>query len=62
MIKHAYENRIPFEWAASDSVYEADKNIQKYLEEKNKKYMFAVSGKEYFWIGFRQYSVKAVKE
>ena len=62
MIKHAYENRIPFEWAAGDSVYGADKNIQKYLEEKNKKYMFAVSGKEYFWIGFRQYSVKAVKE
>ena len=24
--------------------------------------MFAVSGKEYFWIGFRQYSVKAVRE
>lgn len=61
MIKHAYENDIPFEWAAGDSVYGADKNIQKYLEEKNKKYMFAVSGKEYFWIGFRQYSVTAVK-
>ena len=62
MIKHAYENRIPFEWAAGDSVYGADKNIQKYLEEKNKKYMFAVSGKEYFQIGFRQYPVKAVRE
>ena len=24
--------------------------------------MFAVSGKEYLWIGFRQYSVKAVRE
>ena len=62
MIKHAYENGIAFEWAAGDSVYGADKNIQKYLEEKHKKYMFAVSGKEYFWIGFRQYSVKAVRE
>lgn len=62
MIKHAYENGIPFEWAAGDSVYGADKSIQKYLEEKNKKYMFAVSGKEYFWIGYRQYSVKAVRE
>ena len=62
MIKHAYGNGIAFEWAAGDSVYGADKNIQKYLEEKHKKYMFAVSGKEYFWIGFRQYSVKAVRE
>lgn len=52
---------IPFEWAAGDSVYGADSRIQKYLEEKDKKYMFAVSGKEYVWIGFRQYSVKEIK-
>lgn len=62
MIKRAYENGIPFEWATGDSVYGADSRIQKYLEEKDKKYIFAVSGKEYFWIGFRQYSVKEVKE
>ena len=37
MIKHAYENGIAFEWAAGDSVYGADKNIQKYLEEEHKK-------------------------
>lgn len=61
MIKRAYENRLPFEWAAGDSVYGADSRIQKYLEEKDKKYMFAVSGKEYVWIGFRQYSVKEIK-
>lgn len=36
--------------------------IQKYLEEKDKKYIFAVSGKEYFRIGFRQYLVKEIKE
>ena len=46
MIKHAYENGILFEWASGDSVYGADKNIQKYLEEKNRKYMFLVSSKE----------------
>ena len=62
MIKRAYENGIPFEWVTGDSVYGADSRIQKYLEEKDKKYIFAVSGKEYFWIGFRQYSVKEVKE
>lgn len=61
MIKRAYENGIPFEWVAGDSVYGADSRIQNYLEEKNKKYMFAVSGKEYVWIGFRQYSVKEIK-
>ncbi len=61
MMKRAYENRLPFEWAAGDSVYGADSRIQKYLEEKDKKYMFAVSGKEYVWIGFRQYSVKEIK-
>lgn len=61
MIKRAYENGIPFEWVAGDSVYGADSRIQKYLEEKDKKYMFAVSGKEYVWIGFRQYSVKEIK-
>lgn len=61
MIKRAYENGLPFEWAAGDSVYGADSRIQKYLEEKDKKYMFAVSGKEYVWIGFRQYSVKEIK-
>ncbi len=32
MIKNAYENSIPFEWTASDSVYGADKNIQKNLK------------------------------
>ena len=44
--------------SAGDSVYGADKNIQNYLEEKDKKYMFAVSGKEYIWIRFKKYSVK----
>lgn len=58
MIKRAYENGIQFEWVTEDSVYGAYSRIQKYLEEKDKKYIFAVSGKEYFWIGFRQYSVK----
>lgn len=62
MIKRAYENGIPFAWVTGDSVYGADSRIQKYLEEKDKKYMFAVSGKEYVWIGFRQYSVKEIKE
>lgn len=62
MIKHAYENNMMFEWVAGDSVYGADRNIQNYLEEKDKKYMFAVSGKEYVWIGFRQYSVKEIRE
>ena len=61
MIKRAYENGIPFQWVAGDSVYGADSRIQKYLEEKDKKYMFAVSGKEYVWIGLRQYSVKEIK-
>ncbi|MDE6426445.1 MAG: hypothetical protein K2K89_09985 [Ruminococcus sp.] len=61
MIKKSYENGLPFEWAAEDSVYGADSRIQKYLEEKDKKYMFAVSGKKYVWIGFRQYSVKEIK-
>ena len=60
MIKRAYENGLPFEWVAGDSVYGADSRIQKYLEEKDKKYMFAVSGKEYVWIGFRQCSVKEI--
>lgn len=61
MIKRAYENGIPFQWAAGDSVYGADSRIQKYLEEKDKNYMFAVSGKEYVWIGLIQYSVKEIK-
>ncbi|MCM1316210.1 MAG: transposase [Alistipes senegalensis] len=34
MIKRAYENGLPFEWATGDSVYGADSRIQKYLEEK----------------------------
>lgn len=62
MIKRAYEKGISFEWVSGDSVYGADSKIQKYLEEKDKKYMFAVSGKEYVWIGFEQYSVKEIKE
>lgn len=61
MIKRAYENGLLFEWVAGDSVYGADSRIQKYLEEKDKRYMFAVSGKEYVWIGLRQYSVKEIK-
>ncbi len=62
MIKNACEKEMPFEWVAGDSVYGADSKIQKYLEEKDKKYMFAVSGKEYVWIGLKQYSVKEIKE
>lgn len=45
-----------------DSVCGADSKIQRYLEEKDSKYMFAVLGKEYVLICFRQYSVKEVKE
>lgn len=42
-------------------MYVADSRIQKYLEEKDRKYMFSVSGKEYVWICFKQYSVKEIK-
>lgn len=62
MIKDVYESGLPFEWVAGDSVYGADNRIQKYLEEKDKKYIFAVSGGKYVWIGCRQYPVKKIKQ
>lgn len=42
MIKRAYEKDISFEWVAGDSVYWADRKMQKYLEEKDKKYMYGL--------------------
>ena len=36
--------------------------IQKCLKEKDKKYIFAVLGKEYVWVGCRQYQIKKIKQ
>ena len=60
MLERAMAAKLPFRWVTGDSVYGDDRRLRRWLEEQQRAYVLAVSGKEYVWIGWRQYQVKTL--
>lgn len=58
MLERAFEAGVLADWVTGDSIYGDDRRLRLWLEEREQAYVLAVSGKEYVWIGFRQYRVK----
>jgi SRSO17 transposase len=47
MLKKVDARRVPFLWATADSLYGDDHRIRRWLEQRQKGYVLAVSGKAY---------------
>ncbi len=60
MMERILSSGLAFKWVAGDSVYGDDRSLRIWLEEKRKAYVFAVSGKEYVFVGFNQYRVSDI--
>ena len=60
MIERSINSGIPFTWVAGDSVYGDNRHLRMWLEDKEKAYVFTVSGKEYVAAGFNQYRVSEI--
>jgi SRSO17 transposase len=60
MLKSAYEANVSFSWVTADSIYGDFTDIGMWLESISKGYVMAVSGKAYFWRGFRQHRVSTI--
>ena len=57
MLKEAYTAGFPFTWVTGDCIYGDFRDIRFWAESVNKQYVMSVSGKEYVWIGFKQYKI-----
>ncbi len=60
MVERIISSDLAFKWVAGDSVYGDDRSLRIWLEEKRKAYVFAVSGKEYVFVGLNQYRVSDI--
>lgn len=62
MLERLFRADVPLEWVTGDSVYGDDRSLRLWLEEQDRSYVLAVSGKEYVWIGWRQHRVSQLLE
>lgn len=60
MLERAFQAGLPAAWVTGDSVYGDDRRLRVWLEEEERAYVLAVSGKEYVWQGWQQRQVKTV--
>jgi SRSO17 transposase len=58
MLARAFAAGLPAKWITADSIYGDNQRLRLWLEEQQRPYVLAVSGKTYVWIGMRQYAVK----
>jgi SRSO17 transposase len=57
MLQEAVAHDVPFGWVTGDSVYGDYRRIRLWLETLPKRYVLAVSAKEYVWMGWQQMRV-----
>ena len=57
MLQAAVAHEVPFGWVTGDSVYGDYRKIRLWLETLPKRYVLAVSAKEYVWMDFQQVRV-----
>ncbi|MDR1689146.1 MAG: IS701 family transposase [Clostridiales bacterium] len=60
MIRQATDAGVRYKWVTGDCVYGDYRNIRLWLEEQRKCYVLCVSGKEYFWQGFKQIRISNI--
>jgi SRSO17 transposase len=60
MLQRAMDAGVKAAWAVADSVYGDSRRLGMFLEEKERPYVLALSGKAYVWAGFRQHRVGVV--
>ena len=60
MLDRLFRADIPLAWITGDSVYGDDRNLRIWLEEQERSYVMAVSGKEYVWIDWHQQRVSQI--
>jgi SRSO17 transposase len=58
MLARAFAAGLPAKWITADSIYGDDQRLRLWLEEQQRPYVLAVSGKSYVWIGMGQYAIK----
>ncbi len=54
MIQSAAAAGVPYKWVTGDCVYGDYGEIRHWLEQNDKRYVMSVSGKAYYWHGYRQ--------
>lgn len=54
MLERAFAAGVPAAWVTGDSVYGDNRRLRLWLEDQQRAYVLAVSGKEYVWTGMRQ--------
>jgi SRSO17 transposase len=60
MLERVFTAQMPVRWVTGDSIYGDDRRFRVWLEAQDQAYVLAVSGKDYVWIGWRQYQVKTL--
>jgi SRSO17 transposase len=60
MLQRAFDAQVPAAWVTGDSVYGDDRRLRVWLEEHERAYVLAVTGKEYVWCAGRQQQVKTI--
>lgn len=51
---------VPVQWVTGDSMHGDDRRLRIWLEEQDRAYVLAVSGKDYVWIDWRQHQIKTL--
>jgi SRSO17 transposase len=60
MLQRAFDAQVPAAWGTGDSVYGDDRRLRVWLEEHERAYVLAVTGKEYVWRAGRQQQGKTI--
>ncbi len=60
MLAQAFAANVPVQWITGDSIYGDDRRLRIWLEEQDRAYVLAVSGKDYVWIDWRQHQIKTL--
>ncbi len=60
MLARVFAANVPVRWVTGDSIYGDDRRLRLWLEEQDRAYVLAVSGKDYVWIDWRQHQVKTL--
>jgi SRSO17 transposase len=60
MLARLFTANVPVRWVTGDSIYGDDRRLRIWLEEQDRAYVLAVSGKDYVWLDWRQHQVKTL--
>lgn len=62
MLGHAFEAGLRPSFVLADEVYGSDYKFRRFLEDRGRPYVVAVSSQQRLWVGFEQYRVDAITD